>query len=772
MSFDRLSQNSIRVINLAGQIAIEERHNSKLDTDDLLVAILGEGSSQAARLIKETGMSFERLIQDLKSSTEKPAVKEPTPSGKVAFTAAANMAIAKALEEATKQKSNVVTPEHLLVGLLSNPTWQATKLLERAKVDVAALLKATNSLSSKNQAQNSPNLANAAGALSQFGRNLTEEAAAGKLELLTGRELEIKELLDILGRRSKNNPIIVGESGVGKTAIMEGLAQYLVSEACPAKFKGKSLFLLDMGAVVSGAKYRGEFEERMRRIIEEVTASGIILCIDEIHTIVGSGAAEGSMDAANLLKPALARGLQTLGSTTLDEYRRIERDPALARRFQRVLVQPPSVEATIQILQGLKPRLEAHHKLTITDEALTAAAKLSDRYITDRHQPDKAIDLVDEAASRLSNSNENGELVLTEENIAAVITRKTGVPVSRLTQSEAQRLLTMEDELHQRVVAQEKAIEEVASAVRRARAGLAPRNKPMASFLFAGPTGVGKTELAKALADNFFGSEEQMIRLDMSEYMERHTVSKLIGSPPGYVGYEDGGQLTEAVRRKPYSVVLFDEVEKAHPDVFNMLLQILDDGRLTDSQGRSVNFKNTIIILTTNCGSRVIESRQRQVGLDLNQGIEPKAREEASYERMQENLMAELKKQFRPELLNRLTAKIAFHQLNREQVRGIIEIMMKEIRTALAERGMQIELTEAAKELILDEGFSLEFGARELRRAIIKLIETPLSVALLSEQFKDGDTILVDAESSTKKEREGNIVLRCKEAKQMRQEKR
>lgn len=752
MSFDRLSQTSLKIINLAGQIAVEERQKSKLDTDDLLVAILAEGSSQAARLIKETGVSYDLLIRELElQKVSGLAVKETAPDGRVAFTAAANMAISKALEEATRQKSNIVTPEHLLLALLSNPAWQSAALLERMKVNVAALIKSLNAPSGGRQAQPSPTSSTAGSTLSQFGRNLTQEATDGKLDPLIGRESEIKELLDILGRRSKNNPVIVGESGVGKTAIMEGLAQFLASEGCPAKFKGKTLFLLDMGAVVSGAQYRGEFEKRMRGIIEEVIASDIILCIDEIHTLRGAGSAEGSMDAANLLKSALATGLQTLGSTTLDEYRRIERDPALARRFQKVLVEAPNMEQTMDILRGLKTRLEEHHHLTITDGAIVAAAKLSDRYITDRHQPDKSIDIIDEAASSLSNSGnstgEHSQFELTEENIAAVITRRTGVPVSRLTESESKRLLRMEDELHQRVVAQDKAIKEVANAMRRARAGLASKKRPMASFLFAGPTGVGKTELAKALADSFFGSEEQMIRLDMSEFMERHTVSKLIGSPPGYVGYEDGGQLTEAVRRRPYTVVLFDEVEKAHPDVFNMLLQILDEGHLTDSKGDQVNFKNTIIILTTNCGSRVIETRQKQVGLDFNQEADQQAREEASYERMQEKLMAELRKQFRPELLNRLTAKIAFHQLNREQVRDIIEIMMKEeIRSALSERSMQIELTDAAKEVLLDEGFSIEFGARHLQRAIITLIETPLAVALLSEQFKEGDIILVDAE--------------------------
>jgi ATP-dependent Clp protease ATP-binding subunit ClpC len=642
--------------------------------------------------------------------------------------------------------------------------------------------------------------------LDEFGSNLTQMAIDNKLDPVVGRAKEIERVIQILGRRTKNNPVLIGEPGVGKTAIAEGLASRIASKDIPDILEDKRVVTLDIGLLVAGTKYRGEFEERLKKIMDEIRSAGnVILVIDEVHTLIGAGAAEGAIDAANILKPALARGeLQCIGATTLDEYRKhIERDAALERRFQPVMVGEPTVDETIEILYGLRDRYEAHHKLKISDEALVAAAKLSDRYISDRFLPDKAIDLMDEAGSRVrlinsqlppaakeldkelrqilkekddavrsqdfdragelrdremeikaeirtiaqtksnSASGDGVEPVVTEEDIAHIVASWTGVPVNKLTESESEKLLHMEDTLHQRLIGQEDAVKAVSRAIRRARVGLKNPNRPIASFVFSGPTGVGKTELAKSLASYFFGSEEAMIRLDMSEYMERHTVSKLIGSPPGYVGYNEGGQLTEAVRRRPYTVVLFDEIEKAHPDVFNMLLQILEDGRLTDAKGRTVDFKNTLLILTSNIGSKVIEKGGSGIGFDFAEDAN-----ESQYNRIRSLVNEELKNYFRPEFLNRLDEIIVFRQLNKIEVTQIAEIMLKEVFGRLTEKGIVLEVTDRFKDRLITEGYSPSYGARPLRRAIMRLLEDSLAEEILSGRIKDGDTALVDVDEN------------------------
>jgi ATP-dependent Clp protease ATP-binding subunit ClpC len=631
-------------------------------------------------------------------------------------------------------------------------------------------------------------------------------AGEGKLDPVVGRAKEIERVIQILGRRTKNNPVLIGEPGVGKTAIAEGLAQRIANNDVPDILEEKRVVTLDIGLLVAGTKYRGEFEERLKKIMDEIRQAGnVILVIDEVHTLIGAGAAEGAIDAANILKPALARGeLQCIGATTLDEYRKhIERDAALERRFQPVMVGEPSVDETIEILYGLRERYEQHHKLKILDSALEAAAKLSDRYISDRYLPDKAIDLVDEAGSRVRLINSQlppaakeldkelrqvlkdkddavrsqdfdkaGELrdremeikaeiraiaqskktdtgtdeagpVVDEEDIAQIVASWTGVPVNKLTESESEKLLHMEDTLHQRLIGQEDAVKAVSRAIRRARVGLKNPNRPIASFIFSGPTGVGKTELAKSLASYFFGSEEAMIRLDMSEYMERHTVSKLIGSPPGYVGYNEGGQLTEAVRRRPYTVVLFDEIEKAHPDVFNMLLQILEDGRLTDAKGRTVDFKNTLLIMTSNIGSKVIEKGGGGIGFEFSEN-----QAESQYNRIRNLVNEELKQYFRPEFLNRLDEIIVFRQLNRDEVKEIADIMLNEVFGRLTEKGITLQVTERFKDRLVEEGYNPSYGARPLRRAIMRLLEDVLAEQILSGSVNDGDTALVDVDDS------------------------
>jgi ATP-dependent Clp protease ATP-binding subunit ClpC len=644
--------------------------------------------------------------------------------------------------------------------------------------------------------------------LDEFGSNLTQLAQEGKLDPVVGRTREIERVIQILGRRTKNNPVLIGEPGVGKTAIAEGLAQRIVQGDVPDILADKRVVSLDIGLLVAGTKYRGEFEERLKKIMDEIRNAGnIILVIDEVHTLIGAGAAEGAIDAANILKPALARGeLQCIGATTLDEYRKhIERDAALERRFQPIMVGEPSVSETIEILFGLRERYEQHHKLKISDAALEAAAKLADQYISDRFLPDKAIDLIDEAASRVRLINSQlppaareldqelrrvlkekdaavraqdfdraGELrdremeikqqiraiaaakkaeessrqempEVTEEDIAQVVSAWTGVPVAKLTESESEKLLHMEETLHQRIIGQDEAVRAISRAIRRARVGLKNPNRPIASFIFSGPTGVGKTELTKALAAYFFGSESAMIRLDMSEYMERHTVSKLIGSPPGYVGYNEGGQLTEAVRRRPYTVVLFDEIEKAHPDVFNLLLQILEDGRLTDAKGRTVDFKNTLIVMTSNIGSKVIEKGGGSLGFEFNTNDE-----DANYNRIRNLVHEELKQYFRPEFLNRVDEIIVFRQLTKEEVKQIADILLKEVFDRMKEKKIYLTVSDRFKDLLVEEGYNPSYGARPLRRAIQRLLEDILAEEILTGHVKEGSEVLIDVDEERK----------------------
>jgi ATP-dependent Clp protease ATP-binding subunit ClpC len=711
------------------------------------------------------------------------------------------------LEEARQLGHNYIGTEHLLLGLIREGEGVAARVLENLGVDlskvrtqVIRMLGETAEVSTGGGSSGRTKTPT----LDEFGANLTQMAVDGKLDPVVGRQKEIERVIQILGRRTKNNPVLIGEPGVGKTAIAEGLAQRIANGDIPDILEDKRVVTLDIGLLVAGTKYRGEFEERLKKIMDEIRqASNVILVIDEVHTLIGAGAAEGAIDAANILKPALARGeLQCIGATTLDEYRKhIERDAALERRFQPVMVGEPSVDETIEILYGLRERYEKHHKLRILDEALIAAAKLADRYISDRFLPDKAIDLMDEAGSRVRLINSQlppaakeldkelrqvlrdkdeavrgqdfdkaGELrdremelksqikviaqnkkaasetegdsespVVTEEDIAGIVASWTGVPVSKLTESESEKLMHMEDTLHQRLIGQDEAVKAISRAIRRARVGLKNPNRPIASFIFSGPTGVGKTELTKALATYFFGSEESMIRLDMSEYMERHTVSKLIGSPPGYVGYNEGGQLTEAVRRRPYTVVLFDEIEKAHPDVFNLLLQILEDGRLTDAKGRTVDFKNTLLIMTSNIGSKVIEKGGGGLGFDFG-GSEV----DSQYNRIRSLVNEELKQYFRPEFLNRLDEIIVFRQLTKPEVKLIADILLDEVFKRLLEKNINLNVTERFKDRLVEEGYNPSYGARPLRRAIMRLLEDSLAEEILSGKITDGDAITVD----------------------------
>ncbi|NCQ42535.1 MAG: ATP-dependent Clp protease ATP-binding subunit, partial [Cyanobacteria bacterium] len=711
---------------------------------------------------------------------------------------------------------NYIGTEHLLLGLIREGEGVAARVLENLGVDLGKVR--TQVIRMLGETETTPvgvgggSRSNKTPTLDEFGSNLTILATEGKLDPVVGRQKEIERVIQILGRRTKNNPVLIGEPGVGKTALAEGLAQRIANKDIPDLLEDKRVVTLDVGLLVAGTKYRGEFEERLKKIMDEIRQAGnVILVIDEVHTLIGAGAAEGAIDAANILKPALARGeLQCIGATTLDEYRKhIERDAALARRFQPVMVGEPSVEETVEILFGLRERYEQHHKLKISDEALSAAATLSDRYISDRYLPDKAIDLVDEAGSRVRLMNSQlpaeakeldkelrqvlkekdeavrsqdfdkaGELrdremeikgeirgladlkkknpqvtdtpIVTEEEIAHIVASWTGVPVQKLTESEVDKLLHMEDTLHQRIIGQEDAVKAISRAIRRARVGLKNPNRPIASFIFSGPTGVGKTELTKALATYFFGSEEAMIRLDMSEYMERHTVSKLIGSPPGYVGYNEGGQLTEAVRRRPYTVVLFDEIEKAHPDVFNLLLQILEDGRLTDSKGRTVDFKNTLLIMTSNIGSKVIEKGGGGLGFELEND-----QSESQYNRIKSLVNEELKNYFRPEFLNRLDEIIVFRQLNKGEVKEISEILLKEVFARLTEKEIYLQVTDKFKDRLVEEGFNPAYGARPLRRAIMRLLEDVLAEEILSKRLQEGDTATVDIDE------EGKVAIKA-----------
>ncbi|GMY15208.1 chaperone protein ClpC, chloroplastic [Fagus crenata] len=808
--FERFTEKAIKVIMLAQEEARRLGHNF-VGTEQILLGLIGEGTGIAAKVLKSMGIN----LKDARVEVEKIIGRG---SGFVAveipFTPRAKRVLELSLEEARQLGHNYIGSEHLLLGLLREGEGVAARVLENLGADPSNIrTQVIRMVGESNEAIGAGVGGGSSGTkmptLEEYGTNLTKLAEEGKLDPVVGRQQQIERVTQILGRRTKNNPCLIGEPGVGKTAIAEGLAQRIATGDVPETIEGKKVITLDMGLLVAGTKYRGEFEERLKKLMEEIKQSDeIILFIDEVHTLIGAGAAEGAIDAANILKPALARGeLQCIGATTLDEYRKhIEKDPALERRFQPVKVPEPTVDETIQILKGLRERYEIHHKLRYTDEALVSAAQLSYQYISDRFLPDKAIDLIDEAGSRVrlrhaqlpeearelekelrqitKEKNESvrsqdfekaGELrdremdlkaqitalvdkgkemskaeteagdvgpLVTEVDIQHIVSSWTGIPVEKVSTDESDRLLKMEETLHKRVIGQDEAVKAISRAIRRARVGLKNPNRPIASFIFSGPTGVGKSELAKALAAYYFGSEEAMIRLDMSEFMERHTVSKLIGSPPGYVGYTEGGQLTEAVRRRPYTVVLFDEIEKAHPDVFNMMLQILEDGRLTDSKGRTVDFKNTLLIMTSNVGSSVIEKGGRRIGFDLDYD-----EKDSSYNRIKSLVTEELKQYFRPEFLNRLDEMIVFRQLTKLEVKDIADIMLKEVFDRLKTKDIELQVTERFRDRVVDEGYNPSYGARPLRRAIMRLLEDSMAEKMLAREIKEGDSVIVDVDS-------------------------
>ncbi len=756
--FEHFTEKAVRVILLAQEEARHLGHNF-VGTEQLLIGLVSEGTGIAAQVLKSLGVDLQKARREV----EKIVGRGPGAVGtEIPFTARSKHVLELAVEESRQLGHDYTGTEHLLLGLIHGGEGVAAKVLENLSIDLAQvrtqvlrLIETTApTLAGGRQRRTKTSI------LDEFGLNLTDLAAEGKLDPVVGRAREVERMIQILGRRTKNNPVLIGEPGVGKTALAEGLAQRIVNHDIPPLLADKRVIALSVGSLLAGTKYRGEFEERIKAVVTEIRAAGdVILMIDELHTLVGAGAAEGSLDAANLLKPALARGeLQCIGATTLDEYRQyIERDAALERRFQPVMIGEPSVEETIEILYGLRQRYEQHHKLRIADAALVAAAQLSDRYISDRFLPDKAIDLVDEAGSRVhilhsrqakqadpaAEAAEPVVPVVEAEDIAQIVTAWTGVPVQKLTESESEQLLHLEDTLHQRLIGQDEAVQAIARAIRRTRAGLKNPNRPIASFIFSGPTGVGKTELTKSLAVYFFGSEAAMIRLDMSEFMERHTVSKLIGSPPGYVGHDAGGQLTEAVRRKPHTVVLFDEIEKAHPDVFNLLLQVLEEGRLTDAKGRTVDFKNTLLIMTSNIGSKTIEKGGSGLGFAAND-----SQADFQYLRILKGVTEELKAYFRPEFLNRLDESIVFRPLTRAEVKQIAEILLRQVLERLVEQEISVEVTEAFKDKLITEGYSPSYGARPLRRAITRLLEDSLAEAILSGRLKPGDTAIIDVDQS------------------------
>ncbi len=805
--FERFTERARQVVVLAQEEARTLKHNY-IGTEHILLGLLREEEGLAARVLESLDITVERVRAQVVRIV---GSGEEVTSGQIPFTPRAKKVLELALREALSLGHNYIGTEHILLGLVRENEGVAARILldfdadsEKIRNEVIRMLSGPGS----RQRGSGTSGAGAAGAgegkkssklLDQFGRNLTKLASEGKLDPVVGRETEIERIMQILSRRTKNNPVLVGEPGVGKTAVVEGLAQRITNADVPELLKGKQIYTLDLAALVAGSKYRGEFEERLKKVMKEITQRGdIILFIDELHNLVGAGAAEGAIDAASILKPALARGeLQTVGATTLEEYRKyLERDSALERRFQKIVVDQPSTEETVQILKGLRDRYESHHKVNITDEALDAAADLADRYISDRFLPDKAIDLIDEAASRmriksmtsppvyreleddieetrrakeeaiesqefekaanlrdkerrlsqkkreLADQWEAGESTerpsIGEEEIADIVSMWTGIPVFKLTEAETAKLMRMEEELHKRVIGQAPAVEVISKAIRRSRAGLKDPKRPTGSFIFLGPSGVGKTELARTLAEFLFGDEETMIRIDMSEYMEKHAVSRLVGSPPGYIGYDEGGQLTEAVRRKPYSVLLLDEIEKAHPDVFNILLQILEDGRLTDAQGRTVDFRHCIVIMTSNIGASEI-ARNTPLGFAVSEdetGI--------TYDDMKNRIMGELKRVFRPEFLNRLDDVIVFHKLAKTEIRQIVELLLLRIRESMAERDLQLELSEAARDLLVEKGWDPSMGARPLRRAIQRYIEDPLADFVLREQVPPGATVLVE----------------------------
>jgi ATP-dependent Clp protease ATP-binding subunit ClpC len=806
--FERFTERARQVVVLAQEEARTLKHNY-IGTEHILLGLLREEEGLAARVLESLDITVERVRAQVVRIV---GSGEEVTSGQIPFTPRAKKVLELALREALSLGHNYIGTEHILLGLVRENEGVAARILldfdadsEKIRNEVIRMLSgpggrrqgqgaATGSGSgAPGEGKKSSKL------LDQFGRNLTKLASEGKLDPVVGRETEIERIMQILSRRTKNNPVLIGEPGVGKTAVVEGLAQRITAADVPELLKNKQIYTLDLAALVAGSKYRGEFEERLKKVMKEITQRGdIILFIDELHNLVGAGAAEGAIDAASILKPALARGeLQTIGATTLDEYRKyLERDSALERRFQQIRVQEPTIEQTVEILKGLRERYEQHHKVAITDEALQAAADLAYRYISDRFLPDKAIDLIDEAASRMriksmtsppanrefeqemettrrekESAIENQEFekaaalrdqerklagrkreleeewesgdtlerpAIGEEEIADIVSMWTGIPVFKLTEAETQKLMRMEDELHKRVIGQHPAIEVISKAIRRSRAGLKDPKRPTGSFIFLGPSGVGKTELARTLAEFLFGDDDAMVRIDMSEYMEKHAVSRLVGSPPGYIGYDEGGQLTEAVRRKPYCVLLLDEIEKAHPDVFNILLQILEDGRLTDAQGRTVDFRHAIVIMTSNIGAAEI-ARNTPLGFavsDDETGI--------TYEDMKSRIMGELKKVFRPEFLNRIDDVIVFHKLAKDEIKQIVELLLLRVRESMEERELKLELTDPAKEMLVEKGWDPAMGARPLRRAIQRYIEDPLADFVLREQIVPGATVVVD----------------------------
>jgi ATP-dependent Clp protease ATP-binding subunit ClpC len=798
--FERFTERARQVVVLAQDEARALKHNY-IGTEHLLLGLLREEEGLAARVLE----SLDITVEEVRAQVARIVGQgDEVTTGQIPFTPRAKKVLELALREALSLGHNYIGTEHILLGLVRENEGVAARILldfdadaEKIRNEIIRMLSGPGRRQGGSGAGPAGEKSKSSKLLDQFGRNLTKMSTEGKLDPVVGRQTEIERLMQILSRRTKNNPVLIGEPGVGKTAVVEGLAARIATNQVPELLKNKQIYTLDLAALVAGSKYRGEFEERLKKVMKEIAQRGdIILFIDELHNLVGAGAAEGAIDAASILKPALARGeLQTIGATTLDEYRKyLERDSALERRFQQIRVEEPSIDDTVQILRGLRDRYEAHHRVRITDEALVAAAQLSSRYIQDRHLPDKAIDLIDEAASRMRirtmgspprykeleeeiettrrdkelaieqqdferaaalrdaerkltqkkreaeenwKATDDGEQAeIGEEEIADIVSMWTGIPVFKLTEAESQKLVRMEDELHKRVIGQHQAIVAVSKAIRRARAGIKDPKRPSGSFIFLGPSGVGKTELARTLAEFLFGDEDAMIQVDMSEYMEKHSVSRLVGSPPGYIGYDEGGQLTEAVRRKPYSVLLLDEVEKAHPDVFNILLQILEEGKLTDAQGRRVDFRNTIVIMTSNIGASQISK---------NQGFGFAVGDEAglSYEEMKSRVMGELKKVFRPELLNRIDEIIVFHKLSKPEITAIIDLLMRRLREQMALHSVTIELTEEAKELLVDKGYDPAMGARPLRRAIQRLIEDPLADYVLGRSIEPGSTILV-----------------------------
>ena len=805
--FEHFTDRARRALLMAQEEARLLNHNF-IGTEHMLVGLIHEGEGVAAKALGSIGISLEAVREKVEQRRGPAGMST---SASAPFTPRAKKVLDLSLREALQLGHSYIGTEHILLGLIREGEGAGAQVLVSLGADLSQVRQQVIRLLSGHEAtgpdkpaagttSKGPEVAAGSAVLDQFGRNLTQLARERKLDPLIGREREVERVMQVLSRRTKNNPVLIGEPGVGKTAIVEGLSQRIVSGEVPETLGGKQLYTLDLGALVAGSRYRGDFEGRLKKVLTEIRTRGdIILFIDELHTLVGAGAAEGAIDAASILKPLLARGeLQTIGATTLDEYRKhLEKDAALARRFQPVKVEEPSLAHTIEILKGLRDSYEAHHGVTITDQAVVTAANLADRYIADRYLPDKAIDLIDEAGARLrirrmssppdykaiedeiAKASKDKELaiekqdfeqakrlrqkeeellrrkatkqqewradgvdlfdVVDEEVIAEVLANWTGIPVHRLTEEETSKLLRMEEELHKRIIGQDDALKAVSQAIRRTRAGLKDPKRPSGSFIFLGPSGVGKTETAKALAQFLFGEESALVQLDMSEYMEKHTVSRLTGSPPGYVGYEEGGQLTEAVRRKPFSVVLFDEIEKAHPDVSNALLQVLEDGRLTDAQGRTVDFKNTVIIMTSNLGTA--DLRKASVGF-------AKTDEALTHERMRTKVNEALKQHFRPEFLNRIDDVIVFHELSKDEVTVIIDMMLQRVRGQLEARGLSIELTRAAKYLLVERGYDPMMGARPLRRALQRMVEDPLSERILWKEFRAGDTIIVDADNA------------------------